>query len=136
MQPTRPNPLGATLSNCEVPLFPDTSLDLTNDDIFPEEDASVVFPPGVNYTFNWIQAFFDATSLAVTPQVVVAGGRSFQSTVKFAYSGECRLFYGRYLVSSGVDMKGNAILGLPINPSSPTDSFSGITIYGGTGKNV
>jgi len=136
MQPTRPNPLGATLSNCEVPLFPDTALEMTNDDIFETESDAVVFPPGVSYTFNWIQAFFNATSLTVSPQIVVAGGKSFQSRITFAYSGESKLFYGRYLVRSGIDMKGDSISGIPINPSSPTDSLLGVTIYGGTGKNV
>lgn len=88
-------------------------------------------------TFQWIQAFFDATTLTLSPELAVwdgiqkdTAGDPIVSVVRFAYSGERILFKAKQIMSTGDDINGNTITSLAIGATATTD-FSAVIVYGG-----
>ena len=93
-------------------------------------------PLGID-TFQWIQAFFDATVLTLSPELAVwdgiqvdVNGNPIVSVVRFAFSGDRILFKSKQIMSSGTDISGNTISSLTIGATAATD-FSAVIVYGG-----
>lgn len=125
----RANDINLQSQNTLLPVIPDIAWNITEDDIDTETDSP---------TFMVIRAYFSNT-LAVPPQLVIdsgkthqLGGASFQSLIRFAYSGEPQYFKGYRVLSEGVDRFGNAITSTPLGSTPSTDILE-IKVYGGNG---
>ena len=115
--------IGSNVINTEVGFFPGFAYELFSAD----------FDKNSLHTFNWIQAFWDP-SLAIDgpPGIVVFNQFThFKSFVPFAYSGERVNIKAQSIATSGLDIRGNAITSLPIDPDAPTTSLSHVYVYGG-----
>lgn len=111
--------------NTDMPFFPSLTWNLTN------ADFGVKTLP----TFNYIQAFFDAT-LTDPPYLCVYSGNNHTdgspilSQVRFAYSGEKIQIKGKGIFASGTNIRDQAVTSLPIG-STPTDDLLEVIAYGG-----
>lgn len=119
--------IAQSVINSQVPYFPSAAWELTASD-FGKQDL---------WVFNWIQAFWDANDLNVPPILVISNGDTatngtlIANAIQFAYSGERINVKGKIILVTGVNRRGTTVNSLPINASSPTDSFSKVIAYGG-----
>ncbi len=123
--------IASTVPNPELPFFPTYSWEITDADFYTGAPSTVLWP------FIWVQAFFDATQITVTPTLVFSSGQTTAagviicSAVYFPFSGALMPFKGQFFLESGVDRRGNTVNSTPINNAAPTTSLSKVILYGG-----
>ena len=127
--------LSLTDRNTDIPFFPSLTWNFTNSDIITTLSQLQGVQP--YNTFNWIQAFFNAASIAVAPQLAIWGGgyhsdgiTPILSGITFAYSGERINIKGQVLFTTGTNIRGQTVNSTPIG-STPTADLLLVTAYGG-----
>lgn len=110
--------------NRELPFFPNKSYVLTSADM-----GNLNLP-----AFMWIEAYFDPNNVSA-PRLAVWGGHynadgSPQvNIVRFAYSGQTKVFKGKGILASGVDCRGVTQISTTIG-ADPAD-LTQVIVYGG-----
>lgn len=119
--------LSITDRNTDIPFFPNVTW------ILEEADLDAKNLP----TFNWIQAFYDSSTLSGTPNLAVFTGAYHDdgvtpivAYVPFAYSGERVNIKGNGIFSTGEDIRGVTITTTPLGADPATDILK-VVAWGG-----